>query len=115
MGKFTVAELVAGLREMADFYESHQDMPIPRLLIAHVGTQEREAFVAAIRNLADGGVVSKKTDDENSIMQEHHGIRMFGPIEVDVTIPKSLVCRKVRKMIETDVYECPDSMLAEVE
>jgi len=33
--------------------------------------------------------------------------------QLDVRISKSTVCRKVRKMVEVDVWECPDSLLDE--
>jgi hypothetical protein len=38
---------------------------------------------------------------------------MFGSVKLELSIPKSVVCKKVRKMMLVDTYECPESLLAE--
>ncbi len=111
--KVESAEFVQGLRGLADFYEANPQMEVPSYRRINVNFWKKEDFVGAIRTMAHGATVEKKTDGEKEIMQEHHAIRHFGPIELDATISKSAVCRKVRKLVETDVWECPDSLLEE--
>ena|ERR1035441_3370338 len=109
----TNEQLVQGLRDLADFYAENPEMPIPDLRLMAVRPWKKEIFVSAIRIMAHGGVVEKKTDGPTAIMQEHHAIRNFGPVALEVSIQKSAVCRKVTRMVATEVWECPDSLLDE--
>src|ERR1017187_3047102 len=114
MEKATNEELVAGLRSLADFYETHQDMPLPTFAwFDNSNFWDRDQFVGAVRMLADGGMVHKKSDTDKNILNQHHAFRMFGPIKVELTISKSVICTKVRKLMMVDTYECPDSLLTE--
>ena len=106
-------EFVQGLRDLADFYEANPEMQVPSIRLMIADFWKREDFVTVMRTMAHGGKVEKETDGEKAIMQQHHAIRHFGPIKLDATISKSAVCRKVRKLVETDVWECPDSLLEE--
>ncbi|MGD0497503.1 MAG: hypothetical protein ABSC23_03605 [Bryobacteraceae bacterium] len=113
MQEITNEQFVQGLRELADFYAANPEMPMPSYTSMVVNSFSKDQFVSAVRVLARGGKVEKRTDDDKSIMKEHYAIRTFGGLKLDVAISKSMVCRKVRKMVEMEVWECPDSLLAE--
>jgi hypothetical protein len=106
-------EFIQGLRDLAEFYAANPEMPLPGHPLVLVDCWKKEEFVLALRSMAHGGRVEKRTDGEKSIMQDHHAIRTFGSITLDARISKSMVCRKVRKLVEADVWECPDSLLEE--
>jgi hypothetical protein len=95
---------------LADFFEQNPEaiQPYPHLIAT---TYERQKYIDTVKMMAHGGRVEKKVDGEKEIMQDHHAIREFSGVRLDVRIPKSMVCRKVRKLVMTDTYECPDSLL----
>ena len=102
----------ADLRELAEFFESHPEMPVNGNWPIMVHTGIRSEFVAGVKALSEHGKVTKSTDDDRyPSIAAHHAKGKFGDIILDMDIPKSLVCRKVRKMVEADVRECPDSLL----
>jgi len=109
----TSEEYVNGLRALADFYAANPEMPVPSWRSVSVDLWKKEDFVKAIRTMAHGGLVEKRTDSAKDILANHHAIRQFGAVQLDVRISKSQVCQKVRKMVEMDVWECPDSLLDE--
>jgi hypothetical protein len=113
-GEMAGAEYVAALRQLADFYESNPGMPVPTYVTNVVQVWTREAFVEGVRIMAHGGVVEKRTDKAEAILHNHHAILRFGKLELDLEISQSLICRKVRRMVEIDVFECPDSLLEPV-
>jgi hypothetical protein len=106
----TNLELAQGLRAVADFYEQNPEaiQPYPNLIAT---TYERQRYIDTLKMMAHGGRVEKKVDGDGDILENHHAIRDFGGIKLDVRIPKNMVCRKVRKLVMTDTYECPDSLL----
>lgn len=108
---FTTAEYVTGLRALADFYESHPDMPLP-YAVNHVYSYEREEFLKGVKILADGGKVSKTTQGDDSNYPTYHATRAFGPVTLDVQIDRKTICRMVRPA-QPAVFECPDSLLEE--
>jgi hypothetical protein len=93
---FTALDYANGLRALADFYEAHPEMPLPYPQV-HVFMHDREPFLAAVKDLADGGKVAKESDDNHTEWPSFHAIRMFGPIKLDVSA----------------IFECPDSLLEE--
>lgn len=119
------SDVVAGLRELADFLEANPGFKLPHDLdqygVLNVFPHEPELFRDHIRALGD----CEKFSTSWSI-----GVRRkFGPITVEVVIPHEAVCeRRVlgteKKMvvdpdapkIEQDVeivqWVCPDSFLA---
>ncbi len=99
----TNTEYAAGLRAIAEFYETHPDMPQP--LTPHVYTYDKATFLLAVRNLADGGIVYKKAgEDLNGYYIAH---RQFEKATLEISIPRKTVCR----LVTPAVYDCPDSLL----
>lgn len=105
----TNAEFVAGLREMAAFYETHPEAPVPNHGILYVFAGTREGFLSDALALAKDGRIEKRADPIDSGWPQYHAIRHFGECSVDIQIARSLVCRKIRDA----EYECPDSLLEE--
>ena len=108
----TNLDYAAGLRAIADLYEKHQELVLPYGTI-HVRADDKETFITSAKALADGGIATKSTDADGNYpsLAGHHVKRIFHGITLDLEIYKSLICRKVRKMVECDVWECPDSLL----
>ena len=106
-------EYVAALRELAEFYESHPEMPIQNdTWPIMVNASTRSEFVAGVKALSEHGKVTKSTDDDRyPSIAAHHAKGKFGGITLDMDIRKSLVCRKVRKMVEAYDWEGPESLL----
>lgn len=103
----TNLELAAGLREMADFYETH-DAPMPAGATLYVFCYSRDEFLKAARALQNGGRIEKSADPPDNSYSQYHATRHFGVAAVDVQISRSLVCRLVRPA----EYDCPDVLLA---
>jgi hypothetical protein len=61
------------------------------------------------RNLAKGGKVEKKADPMDGIYPQYRAIRSFSCVQVEISIPRSTVC----KLVTPAVYDCPDSLLEE--
>lgn len=108
---FTALEYANGLRALAEFYEAHPDMPLP-YPVHHVFMADRELFLLAVKDLAEGGRVEKKADDSDSSYPRFHAVRMFGPVKLNVEIDRKTICRIVRPA-QPAVFECPDSLLEE--
>jgi hypothetical protein len=108
--KPTNAEYAAALRELADFYDTNPAMQQPHAEL-WINCYEREAFVSATRTLAHGGLVTKSADPMDASYPQYHSYRNFGVIRVDVNIQRSKVC----KLITPAVYDCPDSLLEEMD
>jgi hypothetical protein len=106
----THAEFAEGLREMAAFYATHSDAPLP-LGGLYVFCYEREEFLKAALALARDGRIEKRADPVDTTMSDYHAIRHFGPVFVDVRIPRQTFCRLIRPA----EYECPDSLLEAAE
>ena len=96
-------EFCDALVEVAEFLESHPDVPLPQ---AHLSQYfwNRESFLKAAAALAKGGKIEKSTD---SVLDDYHVTRMFGPVSVRMSIGRRLVCR----LVSPAVYDCSDSLL----
>ena len=108
----TNLEYAAGLRAIADLYERHPELVLPYPVI-HARADSKDDFIMGAKALADGGIATKSTDADGAYpsIAGHHVKRAFHGVTLDLEIYKSLVCRKVRRMVEMDVWECPDSLL----
>lgn len=122
------ATTIAGMRDMLDYLEENEDVPMPYL-------SQADAFVSndkdkAIRELAAvarcPGKWKKVAEDEWYRLEQH-----FGPITLHVNSTRDLICERVQVGIKTipareaftvdataertePIYElvCPDSILA---
>lgn len=108
----TNLDYASGLRAIADLYEKHPELVLPYETI-HVRADSKDAFAVGAKALADGGMATKSTDADGNYpsLAGHHIKRTFHGVTLDLEIYKSIICRKVRKMVERDVWECPDSLL----
>jgi len=104
--KITTAEYAAALREIAQFYEQHPDMPVPFPEL-YIFSHDREEFLKAAAVLAKGGKIIKRADPPETSYGQYHAIRTFGCMKLDLQIARIAVCRKIQDAI----YECPDSLL----
>lgn len=101
------AEFVAGLREMADFYET-SGFPVPSWMFPSI----REcAFTSeeAASGLRALGTFTKSKDDSGILCT-----RAFGPLTVSLRIMHDGICKKVKreKLVTVEEWECPPSLLA---
>lgn len=105
----THAEFVAGLRELADFYESRPDMPLPYTgttaplniwTFGNLGGDERDPKAALGQIARFMGRAEKVTDDRFFFVS-----RSFGPIRLEAGAYREEVCERVVVGTETDEIE----------
>lgn len=118
------AEFLQGLRDIADFLESHPELPLPylgtgseRTGTPHVltdyiiGDEPREQLAQITRALASmGGTVHKYADD-NDRYSRFLVWRAFGPIALAYQADRSEVCERVvvgTERVEVEVDACPE-------
>ena len=99
-------EFCDALVEIAEFLESHPDVPLPHGYLFQ-SLSDRDTFITAAVGLSKGGKVEKHADHEDEPYPEYTVTRMFGPIKMRMSIPRKLVCR----LVSPAVYDCPDSLL----
>lgn len=100
----TPAEVADGLRQLADFIETHPELPRPTYLqTPHVwcprGIDEVQAVIRAA--LASGVEVVKHHSDS----QRNVGLQ-FGPLQALALINKAEVCERV--VVGTQTVKVPD-------
>ena len=95
-------EFCDALVEIAEFLESHPDVPLPFGYLTQTASS-REEFLKAAAVLARGGNIEKKVDGAIPYA-EYRVIRAFGPIHFNLRISRNLVCR----LVSPAVYDCPD-------
>jgi hypothetical protein len=102
---------IDGLREFADFLEANPTAVLPSSGVTSydcVGTP-----VEMVERVTALGGRWAKEDDWKS---KYFGMeRRFGPAAYRVYAERSKVCKKVTKMVPVEVWECPDSLLSEVD
>jgi hypothetical protein len=85
----TRAGKIQALRELADFLEAHENIPMPYLRKQYAFPADKEAMVEAIKGT---GPWVKRYDSAN-----FHAVKSFGPIELDLCISREQAC--VRKVV----------------
>lgn len=89
-------ELIAGLREAADYLESHPDLPEFSIAWLHSMVEDKDELRAAARAM---GSFAKVTDDHYFKLVHH-----CGPLKIEVGIPRESVCKK------RVVWDCPEDL-----
>ena len=97
------ASVADGLRQLADWYEEHQDTKAPFISI-HLGYGQPEELVQRLAAMAKAFGTCRKDASEWSFSV----VRDFGPIPVNASISRESVCKRIVK------WECPKSLLAEL-
>jgi hypothetical protein len=87
------AEFVKGLRELADFLEAHEALPVSSSFFVNVYCSSKDGFLAAVRAIGNRG--EKEISDEWARYQV-----WFGPIKYYVYTDREAVCTKVVKGTE---------------
>lgn len=104
--RMTPSEYVAGLREMADFFEAKPDLvPVWSPLIINVFAEDRDEFTSMSRQL--GGHRTKGADDNFFEVK-----RTFGHHTVSVNISRELVCE--RKVVGTRIVPAQPEATEEI-
>ena len=106
-------EIVRGLRELADLLEAN-----PHLKISHLGgfyvylpRIKREESITALKEWAKAmHTFTREADSFNLALK-----KSFGPLRMTINVDRDVVCRKVTKLVEQEVWECPESLLDESE
>jgi hypothetical protein len=101
--------LIKGLRDLADFIESHPDFETP-------STWLNDTFPVAVlepnqaARLAKMMIPFRQIDNGGLFLSL---VKDFGPLKLSVNILKDLVCRKVKvvKQVETEEWVCDESIL----
>ena len=93
-----------GLRELADWYEEHSNIGLPRVVIDTPLTLDPGALVVHIGLVAKALGNCRKRVDEYSVVVS----RDFGPVPVFMSVSRSEVCKKVV------TWKCPESLLAAI-
>jgi hypothetical protein len=105
----TNLEYAAGLRQVAEFYETHPEMPLPPATIC-VYSWQKPDFLVSVKEMAKGGTIHKKVDADAECGY-YRTIRHFGAVQLEASIPRRTICR----LVTPAVYDCPDSLLEELE
>jgi hypothetical protein len=108
----TNTELAAGLRALADFYETHPEMPLayPELNIFVGRKSEADAVRAAF------GPDATETLDEPGVYPEWHSKRDFAGVTLHARSHIRNVARKTMKNMLVESWELiPEEPVAEVE
>lgn len=106
----TRTELIAGLRELADWLEAHPELSEKDFLPDELGiwVDSHEEFFVIARAL---GTFQKAPFGYSGDVLAL--VRNFGPLRFMIRIFRNKICRKVKKLVEQEVWECPDSLLAD--
>ena len=101
--KMTTEGLVAGLRQIADYYEAHPDSILPYVTVMAF-PETREQFLAEAKRLAAGAKIEKSLAPYK---EEYFRItRTFGTVNIEVEIRQALLCRLLEPA-RPAVYDCP--------
>lgn len=102
------SELIKGLRGLADYLDANdfpQDACRYEIGMSRVWCDTPESFIQAAK--AMGSFVKSVSDSFFDVK------KIFdGGIELEATINRDKICKKVKKMQEVEVWECPESILA---
>ena len=91
---------IADMRAFADFCEANPELPTPYPR-EYIFCDDREEFLRIARLLARGAKITKKIDSSED--GDFVVIRMFGEMELRVSIRRKKLCRLVHEA----VYDCP--------
>ena len=97
-------DYASGLRQVADFIESHPEIDLPEHVITHYGLHSKEKAATVARALSTGGRCDKVFDDHLFTIK-----RNFGPIELRYLGVRSSVCEQVAvgKRVVPEQYVAP--------
>lgn len=104
--------LISGLREFADFMEAHPDLPIGNIGGINVWLgyiPKDQTHELALRTWATAFHTFEKEASDFLFCLK----RSFGGLRVAINADRDKVCRKVKKMVEQTVWECPSSLLSD--
>jgi hypothetical protein len=87
----THAEYADGLRQIADFLESHPEISLPEATLTCYSLASKKDAAITARALADGGRCNKVFDE--SVLRLK---RVFGPIEVQYIGMRYNVCEQIK-------------------
>jgi hypothetical protein len=102
-------ELAAGLRALADFYETHPEMPLPGLPTFFVFAYDRSTFDIAKAQLGEE-CVQTLTDEK---YPEVRLVRKFGGVELRFSVGAPVVGRRVMKNMPVESWELAPEAEAE--
>jgi hypothetical protein len=112
-------ELAAGLRALADFYETHPEMPLPSPVI-HIFAQSIQSVrMGSSFMLEDAASTEEKIDEPGGVYPQYHLRRRFGVVTLELLAHMGIVGRKVMKNILVETWELipeePSTESSEVE
>lgn len=82
-------EFIAGLREMADWYEAHPDMRAPRYASINIFAEDKADFISLRRA---SGLRDKHDGDVWMYFSKH----FRGELEIQINVEREKVCRRVQ-------------------
>ena len=102
----TNAEFVDSLRQIADFYEAHPEVPPPFSAPYLCFYPTKEQLPMIIRAF---GSCKKEVSEERFRLN-----REFGSLTITASWDRNAVCtqRTVEKVVSEVVWDCPESLLA---
>ncbi len=102
--------LISGLREFADFLEAHSELPLEsvcelQIMMGYVPPPQTHEPNLRLWAKAFGTFQKTVSDYYFRVT------RAFGGLRVAIAVDRDRVCRKVRKKVEVETWECPASLL----
>ena len=101
-------EAIQSLRDFANFLEAHPTAALPGRTYSLEYCSTPEEMVERVKVL--GGKWAKDGDERSNYFSLE---RYFGEHYYRVIADRKMVCKKVTKMMPVEVWECPDSLLAD--
>lgn len=111
MPELTNAQFAQGLRELAEIYESDERMALPDGWELGLYVSGAAPFRGTAMALSAGGRVGKLPPRDRD--EYYYRIRRVLPsgLAIQISTPRSEVCKRVERMQLVTTWECPDSLL----
>ena len=107
----TNTEFAAGLRELADIYEAHPELSAPERLEIFMPAAIKAQFEDWVRAFSPVVQSPQRATDYFLAVQRI----LASGLTVEFTIYRDTVCKKVKRLQEVEAWDCPDSILADLQ
>lgn len=105
-------EFAQGLRELAEIYDTHPEMSHLKddasLFLSLPYATDGDQFRAIVKAMSPIEKLPPMYDGDSSFRIRK---TFDSGLVLTVSVDRKAVCRRVRKMVMSDVWECPDSIL----
>lgn len=105
----TNQQFAQALRDLASVYETDEQMQQPVKIDLYLPGASAEQFAKSARALARLGRIDKDQRQDSFCFAVRHTTK--AGVVIELSIARALICKRVTKMVPTEAWECPDSLL----